>query len=403
MKCGGVKKLTPRLLMSIEGGVVIQLSTHNYGVEEVVIASQRPVLAQKLLEGKGASEVPSLVAMVYRLCGRAQTFASAMALEQAIGNAASEEAMEVRLQLVRMEVIREHLWRILLDWPKLMNMPSKGNLMKQVLAFDKDWASALDGKNNIFQLGSTCSAVEKSKASKVAMLCGTFLKEHVFSMSPQTFYACHDVDQLLLWAQYTQTGAARFIHALIQQEMADIGQASVNVLPELDEAWLIQKLGGADAEKFVSRPSMDETTYETTPLSRQFEHPLIQAVVNKFGHGLLARFIAVLLEVAETFVDLVGSLFQAKNPLVQSPQRRDGLGSVEAARGRLIHHVELEDDEVKTYHIIAPTEWNFHPNGVLKSALRQLKGDIQSIEKQAGLLIHAMDPCVQFTLDVQDA
>jgi len=393
--------------MSIEGRVVIQISTLKNRVEEVEIASQRPVLAQKMLEGKDASEVPSLVSMVYRLCGRAQTFASAMALEQAMGNSASEEAMEVRLQLVRMEVIREHLWRILLSWPKLMDMPSQGDLMKQVLTFDKDWASTLDGQNNIFQLGSSCSmvgpAMEKSKASKVAILCGTFLKEHVFFMSPQTFYACHDVDQLLLWAQYTQTGAARFIHMLIQQEMADIGQASVNVLPELDEAWLIQKLGGADAELFVSRPSVGETTYETTPLSRQFEHPLIQAVMNKFGHGLLARFVAVLLEVAETFIDLVDSLLQTKDLLVQSPQRRDGLGFVEAARGRLIHHVALENDEVKTYHIIAPTEWNFHPNGVLKSALQQLKGDIQSIEKQAGLLIHAMDPCVQFTLDVQGA
>jgi len=123
--------------------------------------------------------------------------------------------------------------------------------------------------------------------------------------------------------------------------------------------------------------------------------------VQKFGPGLLARYVAVLLEIAEVYAALEASLKQRGMETKHNKQSGFGLGTVEAARGRLLHRVVLKGDTVEDYQIVAPTEWNFHPEGVLKQALLGIKGDAVGIDQKAKLLIHAMDPCVQFSLQVK--
>jgi Ni,Fe-hydrogenase I large subunit len=74
---------------------------------------------------------------------------------------------------------------------------------------------------------------------------------------------------------------------------------------------------------------------------------------------------------------------------------------MEASRGRLIHRVALEGERISRYQILAPTEWNFHPQGVLARGLAGL--DVKDPGKfrwQAGLLINTIDPCVGYDLEV---
>jgi len=389
--------------MSIEGQVAIALKVSGSAVMQASIASQRPLLAQSLLAGKPANEVTDLVALVFRLCGRAQAFAASNALEAAQMQQVSSKVLLARYQLLRMELIREHLWRILLDWPTLMGLDSQGDLMKQVLAFDKDWAEIWDADNLVFKAGEHVKPVVMTKVAGLNKLCGEFLNEHVFYMPPKTFYDCQDVEQLLLWARYTQTGAARLLQWLIGEKIAQVGDMDAFALPDLQENWLQEKLEGSGAEAFMQCPDIDGAAYETTPLARQKDHPLLQGLIAKFGVGLLTRYMAVLLEVSQSYVDMEKGLVPEDNNQEMRTENCAGLGVVEAARGRLIHRVILDNDKVKTYQIVAPTEWNFHPNGVLQHALKSLKGDAKSLEKQAKLLIHAMDPCVKYTLEIHHA
>ena len=46
-----------------------------------------------------------------------------------------------------------------------------------------------------------------------------------------------------------------------------------------------------------------------------------------------------------------------------------GLGLVESARGCLCHRVAVAAGRVSDYKILAPTEWNFHPEGPLTRGL----------------------------------
>ncbi|CAB5508307.1 Type I restriction-modification system, DNA-methyltransferase subunit M (EC, partial [Bathymodiolus thermophilus thioautotrophic gill symbiont] len=45
---------------------------------------------------------------------------------------------------------------------------------------------------------------------------------------------------------------------------------------------------------------------------------------------------------------------------------------VEAARGKLMHSLTIQGEEIKSYRILSPTQWNFHPQGVLKQMIQSL-------------------------------
>mgnify|MGYP002381475159 CR=1 FL=1 len=86
--------------------------------------------------------------------------------------------------------------------------------------------------------------------------------------------------------------------------------------------------------------------------------------------------------------------------------RADAAGAtavVEAARGRLVHAVQLSDDRrhVQRYVILAPTDWSFHPDGPAAHSLAALaRTQTSEIAARARLLIEALDPCVPFDLEL---
>ncbi|MDQ6980116.1 MAG: nickel-dependent hydrogenase large subunit [Ghiorsea sp.] len=392
--------------MSLEGNVSISLLLAKQGVQQAVVKSQRPLLAQPLLASSEAKDAPQKVGLVFNLCAKAQACASVYAIEQASQNQASKDACGIRAQLVRMELIREHLWRICLDWPELRGGQAEKALMKQVLLLDKEWEACLDVDNQAFVLDGDVKPPLKAKASSIALKLGTLLKEHIFYMPPKAFYECKSAEGYLLWAQYTQMNVPQLIQSLVHRGWQGVGQAETKILPDFDLAWLESVLSSDGAESFMKQPDINGEAYESTPYARQQSHPLIVELEQKYGLGLLVRFTAVLLELAATYLDLEKALmqFEAKCDVVGSAAENTGFGAVEAARGRLLHRVVLDEaQKVKTYQIVAPTEWNFHPDGVLKNALETLQGDEASIEQQAKLLIHAMDPCVKFNLEINHA
>ena len=81
-----------------------------------------------------------------------------------------------------------------------------------------------------------------------------------------------------------------------------------------------------------------------------------------------------------------------------------GRAAVAPAPGPLLHHVTLTRDQVAHYRIVAPTEWNFHPRGAF---VRGLLGCPAKSETEArgaaGLLAHALDPCVAYEVSVARA
>jgi Ni,Fe-hydrogenase I large subunit len=64
-----------------------------------------------------------------------------------------------------------------------------------------------------------------------------------------------------------------------------------------------------------------------------------------------------------------------------------------------VHWVRLTEGQVDDYRILAPTEWNFHPDGALAAGLLGLPADAD-LASLARLLVDAIDPCVESSVEV---
>ena len=85
------------------------------------------------------------------------------------------------------------------------------------------------------------------------------------------------------------------------------------------------------------------------------------------------------------------------NGNIESPSPRFALSQLQTARGELIHGVELnpDRDRIQRYWIIAPTDWNFHPQGVLHTMVGTLQGaEEEEARQRLSLLVMMMNPCV---------
>ena len=182
------------------------------------------------------------------------------------------------------------------------------------------------------------------------------------------------------------------------------GAGETAFLPPLPEASLCERPTGAGGESFAARPDWQGRLYETTVLSRQQAQLLVALLLAAHGSGLLTRLAARLVETARlpgqmrALLDRGAAGGGGKGVLGGGR----GLAQVEAARGRLIHAVTVEGETVSGYRILAPTKWNFHPQGAVARALAGLDGSgDNALRRQAALLIEAVDPCVGYRLRVQ--
>src|SRR5512142_3122626 len=101
------------------GELVLDVVWDGASVCGVDVRSSRP-LAATVLKGKMPEQVMQIVPLLFGVCGRAQEAAAAAAL-----NAARQVVPPHAVTLDRQiacEAMQEHLWRMLLDWPKLLGL-----------------------------------------------------------------------------------------------------------------------------------------------------------------------------------------------------------------------------------------------------------------------------------------
>ena len=158
-------------------------------------------------------------------------------------------------------------------------------------------------------------------------------------------------------------------------------------------------------ERFAQQPDWQERLMETGSLARMQSQPLLAELLREDGVSILARFLARLFEMVEL-------LDRLRNPTsapgwVQGTNLRQGAGLawVQTARGLLLHRAELDEQgAVKDYRIVAPTEWNFHPNGAFVGALTgKSAASADEARRDAELLVQALDPCVAYSLEIEHA
>jgi len=157
------------------------------------------------------------------------------------------------------------------------------------------------------------------------------------------------------------------------------------------------------ASSFAKNVSFKDKYYEVGPLARAMVNKtaLITDAHKKYGDSIFSRILARVYEIS-TLLQHSKTLLENLNldepsyiepPFDVSKLNSTGYSAVEAARGTLIHKVEIEEGMIKNYEIITPTQWNLSGGsrenpGVSQKAMIGLS-DIKTAE----LVFKSFDVC----------
>jgi hypothetical protein len=367
-----------------ESAITVGLCVAQGQVAAVEIQSTRKVKAAQLLAGRKVAEAVALLPAIFSLCGTAQGLAGARAVEAALGLAETPAQKAARDFLVLMEGIAEHAQTILRDWPPLLGDPPDLVGLKalrplvaaarRALYPDGDWTRPGGGR------------LVPDKKALVAVMA--------------------DVSrQVSRLPEEGQSVARRLSQRIMTEGLAGFGRCPFHPMPDCGPADLAARLEADTDGAYLGLPDAAGLVLETTPLARQAGDSAIQGLMAAFGNGLLPRLAARLTELSVSLRD-AARLMQdlqgdpgAGEALAGSGT---GIGLAPAARGLLVHRVEVRDGVLGRYQILAPTEWNFHPKGPLAQGLEGAEAT-PDLDWRARLLVAALDPCVACTVEVRNA
>lgn len=383
--------------MTLEGELVVHLSWNGHHVQQVTLRSSRPFAAARVLENKRPDEVVATVPLLFSICGGAHRAAAASALTAAGAPDLSSRAAG-DAQSVILETVQEYFWRLLIDWPEAMS--------RQILA-----APVAAARRCVASMAAKANAVPSSDNATAMRELGTALvalaTQNIYGVSPAAWLSLGDSAALQAWVERGATLPATLLGTLLQ-EMAEVGRSNVALMPPTAPDTLLAAVVPAmDEPEFARTPTWNGVPVETGALARMCSQPVVAMQIARHGNAVATRMVARLAELATLLQELTGGeRAEQALPRIQTLALApgDGMSAVQTARGLLLHRARLADGRVMDYRIVAPTEWNFHPDGALVRGLCGLAADNETaLRQRARVAAQALDPCVACRIEVGHA
>ena len=339
--------------MSIDPGFVrlsLTLSSDGLRVASVQVECIRPDVS-KMLANKPVSEVEKMVPLLFAVCGKAQGLAASLAVRAARGEAIALH----RNEIVARESAREHLWHLL------------GEEDGQLLA-----------------AGCRCFRTENPSAALASFV------EPLLGMPPRDWLAFETPEALDDWAAAWHGALAR----KFQPRGFEPHPAAVPLLPPMEACESLNHWPRLDSD-FSAYPVWRGNAAETGALARQCNNPLVSILRDRpLTQIKVARLRELLLFALDDGISPQAGDVSA-HPV--APGR--GRALIQTARGLLMHEVSLQNETTCDYIIVAPTEWNFHPQGTLPIWLRDIGAERKEmLHESMAAAVAALDPCVPWTL-----
>ena len=388
--------------MSLEGEITIRLHWDGQRIARAELEPRQPMHPADLLRGQSAAGAAHTLPLLFSLCAKAQGVAAVTALEAAQGMAPDPASVKWRERLVIGEAIQELLWRFLLDLPGLMNETRNTELLSKLRRHFARVVAPVMGDDAWKTPGAALPEPDTAAWEAFSREVEEEIGTNILGMPAEVWYRTITLNQVSRWLQAAHTPTARLLFKLWSGRGL-WGDSGVPLMPEASrERVMIELLPGLENDPdFSQHPHWQGQVMETGALARVRNHALLAGLLQRDGATVLARLVARLVEL----VELVRRLREPSSaPLVEylTPVPRTGLAWVQTARGLLLHRAELDGEgRVQDYRIVAPTEWNFHPQGAF---IRGLAGrSAASPEEARGyaeLLVQALDPCVACRIEI---
>lgn len=366
---------------SATGQAVLRLHVADGRVIRADVSVDRPAAAaRKLLLGKTPDEALKLVPLLFAVCGVSQAHAAAQACEQALGLDVDATQQTARRMLAAAEALNGHARFLALDWPSHVgeNPPVEeyAKLRKSLARL----TPALYPNRDAFALGGGC------------------LRPDLRVVSAAANDAMDALDLIL----DTPDEVCSILAACIDG-------APPRLLPARDAAWFAARL--AERPGFDERPDDDGEPALNAPLALCVDHRGVASLLARCGMSATPLYMARCVAAMSALKQIVAGLkelvaeTEERGPINRAPSRQPrqadgvGCGVTLTARGQLAHWVRIVGGRVVDWRAVAPTEWNFHPDGPLARALIGMTA-AADLTMQAERLVCALDPCVPWRVEV---
>ncbi|WP_294540470.1 nickel-dependent hydrogenase large subunit [uncultured Rhodoblastus sp.] len=350
-------------MSGLDGALQVKLLVGDGRVGEVEIFSPRKNIAP-IFVGRSATGAAALAKNLFSLCPTAQSLAAQAAGEAALGQ--RPDPSRRRRQSLRLlgERFGEMLRASVLDWPQ-DDPPDPASIaaLREILA-------ALRALPESQEAQSLLARVDRASR---------FLGLRDFKAGTE-FFARQ-------WAQ-----------VMVDEPHWRLREVEADFLRAGDDEAVAEAM--SDPE-FCLAPQLDGRCVETGAAARQGG----AGSVNGLSGRLAARFA----DMAAT-LDAIAALLDGGAPpagllSVRNMGPAQGFSAVDSARGRLYHGVRLDDEgRIADYRIVAPTEWNFHPDGPFVRLLRGAEiGTGARARRRVERLAFVFDPCIAVGVAIREA
>jgi len=335
------------------------------------LRSSRPAGVERLAVGRLASQLPVTLGSLFSLCGHAHRLCAGLAVATALAPAGTPAVVPAALrQRLAARTLREHVQRLWLEAPRLRPDARHPDAPRR------------------FALGPLVAAEPELAAS------GRWLQAHLFGMSPAGWierWQTAPADWLDEWAGQSDGEIAATLRAVRPDALRQ--QPGAPALRVHADPAALGTLAVAlrDQPGFARAPLWQGDCAETGPWTRL--HDDAGTPADTVWLRLGARLADIARLVQPDAPGRAGTLWLDTGAQPLGPG--EAIAWVEMSRGLLLHRVAIEGEgdgaRVADCQVLAPTDWNFHPDGAVARALETLSAtDHDRLE----LLIHAYDPCV---------
>ncbi|MBB3104819.1 nickel-dependent hydrogenase large subunit [Azomonas macrocytogenes] len=348
-------------MSSLAGRLCIDVQHATDRIVAVTTNLQRPLEhISRLLTGREPEPALRCIALLFSICSNAQQVAAVNALEQALGWQTPLEVVRARQQLTELELIRESLLRLAHGW----ELPIAADQLKRLVSLCQHGISALQPMAGLQALADDPQRGELNTALQQLAEYGQQL---------QDIGSCGWLmPRLAHWSGITLGGA----------------------VPEALEPTRIEPLLAALREGRVTA-EIDGQPRMTGPATAS-------EITGSAGRQIEQRVMALLHGACRSMAALqtLPPVACMAQPVLEAGE---GMALVKTARGWLLQRIRVERGRIAEWQIIAPTDWNFHADGLLRRQLRGIRVPVEQAETLVHELVLSMDPCLDFEVKIDHA
>jgi len=445
-----MKKITKEILQRIEGEATLELEWKENKIDYAKIKFLNFRGIEKILENRPFLDALAITPRVCGICNTSHIIAAINAIEDAyismgVDIKISKKAKQIREFALNAEKIQNHIkWLYFSILPEILEI--NGEHDKNIKAFEgKEWIKAQKICSEILKAmaiftgqwphgsfcmvgGVTCDPTRGDiyEAMRYLETVIDFCEKDIFGISLEEFISFDASIQIM----GTKGSLQKTIEVIVKNRLAQIGKSydrfiflgnnsskkrskkcEITRVLNADVNFVSESLKNSFFEEdgyTYSKSAMYKNKYfETGPIARMMiiKNPLIRDFHRKYKDSILTRVVSRVSEIAHLLIKSKKILEKINlsepscisHTIPYNTINATGIGRCEAARGSLLHKIEIKRGKIKSYDIITPTVWNLGNGSKEEPAVAQkaIMG-LNTIE-EADLVFKAFDVCAVCT------